>query len=108
MISVIIGTYGSSKWYDLAWSRAHPSVDLTDEPVPLVSRNTGEYYWPSTEIIVVHQETLAIARNEGAARAANPWLCFLDADDELTPGYLAAMTTAIRKDLVVRPGDNGL
>lgn len=91
MITVVIGTFGSPDWRDLAWSRAHPSVPPTDEPGPAT-------VYPATEIIVVHESTLARARNRGADRASNPWLCFLDADDELTPGYLSAMTSRIRAE----------
>lgn len=78
MISVIIGTFGDPAWEELAWSRAFPSVPADHET------------------IVVHAETLAEARNRGAVQSMNPWLCFLDADDELTQGYLDAMSAAIR------------
>ena len=49
------------------------------------------------EVIPIHlpDGTLAEARNLGARRATQPWLCFLDADDELAPGYLDHMTRAI-------------
>lgn len=94
MISVIIGTYGDDDWRQLAWSRAYPSVPRTDEPTAVW--RDGLLVFPSTEIIVVHGETLAQARNQGAQHATNPWLCFLDADDELTDGYLQTMTTVIR------------
>ena len=35
--------------------------------------------------------TIASCRNALAERATGEWLCFLDADDELGPGYLEAM-----------------
>lgn len=88
MISVVIGTYGSDEWRDLAYSRAVPSV--------LASA-------PDTEIIPVHGQTLAQARNEGARQASTDWLCFLDADDELAPRYLAAMRNAIYSAPVGEP-----
>lgn len=34
----------------------------------------------------------ADARNNGAAAGVSEWLCFLDADDELAPRYLEAMS----------------
>lgn len=76
MISVVIATYGSQEWADLALERAYPSaVDQTDE------------------VIVHHDEqgSVASARNAGAAKATGDWLVFLDADDELAPGYIKAM-----------------
>lgn len=82
MIGVVIGTFGDESWAELAFSRALPSV---------VKQRRDQAVFP------VHGETLAQARNEGAvfASAEANWLLFLDADDELAPGYLDAMEHAI-------------
>lgn len=78
MISIVITTYGAPEWADLAWSRAYPSaLDQGAE-----------------NIVVHHAPDLPIgpARNEAASQVpSDDWLCFLDADDELEPGYLVAM-----------------
>lgn len=81
MISIIITTYGADHWRDIAWSRAYPSTQ--DQGV--------------NEIIVHHAPSLTIgpARNEAASKATGEWLLFLDADDELDPFYVRAMTEAI-------------
>lgn len=42
----------------------------------------------------VHGPDLATARNQGAEHATSEWLVFLDADDELLPGYVDAMGRA--------------
>ena len=76
-VTVIVGTYGGNEWIDLANERAKPSV--RDQ---------------AADVLHVHGETLAESRNAGAARASTEWLCFLDADDELTPGYMDAMARA--------------
>lgn len=49
------------------------------------------------DIVCNHQPegTVATSRNEGAERAQGRFLCFLDADDELAPGYVAAMNEAM-------------
>lgn len=73
--SVIVATFGDTKWRDLATHRAVPSA-IAQEPAA---------------VITSHGSTLAGARNAGAAQAASEWLCFLDADDELEPGYLEAL-----------------
>jgi len=77
MISVCIASYGSSDWDSLAWSRAWPSAIAQDPH----------------EVIVEHQALgdVASSRNAAAAKATGDWLCFLDADDELAPGYIEAM-----------------
>lgn len=82
MISVIITTCGDQQWSDLAWARAYPSAARQD-----------------CEIVKEHYPDLTVeqARNAGAAKAKRPYLCFLDADDELDDGYIEAMTDRIRQ-----------
>lgn len=81
-ISVVIGAYGSTSWRDLARDRAEKSV-----------RKQGFH-----EVIVSYLEdgTLAQARNQGASKATGKWLLFLDADDELDPGFFEAMRSAMK------------
>ena len=76
-VSIVIATYGSEDWRDLAMSRAYPSCI-----------DQGAH-----EIIVGHDEdaTIAQVRNALADKTSGDWLCFLDADDELAPGYIDAM-----------------
>ena len=81
-ISIVITTYGDEEWRSLAWSRAYPS---TLEQGAL-------------EVIVHHEASMEIgpARNAAALLASGDHLVFLDADDELAPGYLAAMERAAK------------
>jgi glycosyltransferase involved in cell wall biosynthesis len=83
-ISVCIATYGSEDWHDLAWSRAWPSA-----------QDQG-----ALEVNCFHdpEGTIASVRNELAGTAKGDWLCFLDADDELAPGYLDAMKRAFEQE----------
>lgn len=84
MIATAIGTYGDPAWVDLAYSRAVPSI--------IGQRPTADY-------MHVHGETLAKARNEAADALWRPFgrghFCFLDADDELAPGYFDAIEAEI-------------
>lgn len=81
MISVVITTYGEEYWRELAAQRAYPSAKA-QEPA---------------QIVLHHAPDLAIgpARNKAAQRASQPWLLFLDADDELEPGYIKTMQAAV-------------
>jgi cellulose synthase/poly-beta-1,6-N-acetylglucosamine synthase-like glycosyltransferase len=83
-ISVIIATYGDEAWRDLAMSRAYPSA-----------LDQGAH-----EIFVGHDDeaTIAQVRNALSDKATGDWLCHLDADDELAPGYLDAMTRAFEQE----------
>lgn len=80
--SIVIATCGSPEWAELAWSRAYPSADAQRSPRVAV------------EVVIEHHPDLSVsaARNAAAANASGDWLCFLDADDELEPWYLEAMS----------------
>jgi len=76
--TICIGTFGESRWAHLATERAIPSGEA--QGVPVVHR---------------HGLTLASARNEALALVETPWVVFLDADDELAPGYLDALGSGL-------------
>lgn len=74
-VSVVVGTFGDERYREWAVDRAIPSVP---EGIP---------------VIHVHGDTLAGSRNAGLKKVETEWTCFLDADDELMPGYFDAMAT---------------
>ncbi len=81
-ISVIVATYGDPSWVYTAESRAIPSaLEQTDWVVTKWEKHG----------------TISSSRNGGAELAHNDWLCFLDADDELAPGYIRAMEAAVEQ-----------
>lgn len=75
--SILISTYGADYWRELAQTRAVPSAEAQNPH----------------EVFILHEPdgTIASCRNNNAARATGDWLVFLDADDELNPGYIDAM-----------------
>ena len=74
-VTVIVGTFGDSSWEHLARSRAIPSID-------------GQ-----APYIHCHRDTLAEARNAALEMVATEYVIHLDADDQLTSGYVDAMLT---------------
>lgn len=74
-VTVVVATYGDQSWQELAESRAVPST------------------YGQAPVIRVHGESLHEARNHGLAQVKTEWVIHLDADDELEPGYVAAMLT---------------
>lgn len=72
--TIIVGTYGEDRWHELADQRAVPSA-----------RAQG------CRVVHVHGDTLHDARNIGLGQVCTPWVVFLDADDELRPGYVDAL-----------------
>lgn len=92
MISVVIATCGSSEWEQLAWTRAYPAARLAADRVP---------HPLEPQIVVEHltDGTIAQARNYAATKAIEPWLVFLDADDELDEAYLLHMQRRILMDV---------
>ena len=82
-ISVIIATYGAAHWSHLASDKAFESMEGQD-----------------VDMIVCDHEpdgTRATSLNNTAAKAPDGWLIFLDADDELAPGYVGAMRRALEQ-----------
>ena len=77
--TVIIGTFGNPSWHTMGCTRAGPTVEAQTVP---------------TDHLHIHGPDLASARNQGAAEASTDWICFLDADDQLDPGYIEAMLAA--------------
>lgn len=77
LFTIIIATYGAESWRDRARAVALPSTQ-------------GQ----GAEVLTMHGDTLASARNLGASLAEGEWLVFLDADDELEPGYIEALSNA--------------
>lgn len=92
-VSILIATYGDPAWGELAWSRAYPSA-MTEGAFEVITNHCDS-----------EDCTLAESRNHAAGQAAGDWLCHLDADDELCPGYLDAMASAAsgRGDVLLAP-----
>jgi glycosyltransferase involved in cell wall biosynthesis len=76
-VTVVVATFGDEHWERLAAERAVPSAEALGVPV-----------------LHVHAATLHEARNAGVEQVATEWVCHLDADDELEPGYFEAMSRA--------------
>lgn len=95
-IAVCIGTFGSVEWALRAERRAAPSAE----------RQTVR----PQQVIHYHGADLRAARNGAAGRAKTEWLCFLDADDELDPGYIEAMSMAAMDagDALLQPATLGV
>lgn len=76
-VTVIVATYGDRSFWDSYARRAIESAESQD-PAP-------------NQLIRSHGTTLQEARNGAVEKATGDWLCFLDADDELEPGYIRGM-----------------
>ncbi len=83
-ISVCVATYGDQSWMNLAATRAFPSA-LAQGAHEVI----GEHY---------PDGTVASSRNALVEQATGTHIVVLDADDELAPGYIAAMEAAIERD----------
>ncbi len=80
---MIVATYGERHWFELGEKRAAPSA----------------FHQGAENIVSAYTEegTIAFARNVAVEQADGDWLCFLDADDELAPGYIRAMEAAVEQ-----------
>lgn len=79
-VGIVVATFGNrDRWKGLARKALASTHNQTEPPDAVV-------WW--------HGEGLQDARNLGAAHIDTDWLIFLDADDELDVGYVAAMKAA--------------
>lgn len=76
-VTIAVATFGDDSWVQLAEQRALPSA-----------RQFG------VTVVHCHGDTLHDARNGAIAQVDTEWVCHLDADDELEPGFLDAMALA--------------
>ncbi len=83
-VSILIATYGGSEWERLAWERSAPSAEIQG------AGRVTHFHDPDG--------TIASVRNEMGRTASGDWLCFLDADDEIAPGYLDAMQRTLERE----------
>lgn len=75
-VTIVVGTYGDEEW-----------IQQAQRAIASAKRQPAE-------VIHVHGETLAKARNAGIEQAATEWVLCLDADDELAPGCVEALLAA--------------
>jgi glycosyltransferase involved in cell wall biosynthesis len=82
-ISAIIASHGDPYWERLGRMRAFASTSGQD----------------FDEVVVMYNRdmTLAEARNAGAREASGEYLLFIDADDEIAPGFADAMRESISR-----------
>lgn len=83
-VTVIIATFGDRRWERLAHQRALPSV----------CDDIGGHM-DGIDVIVNHSgKSVSESRNTAVAKAKDGLLLMIDADDEIEPGYMAAMLAA--------------
>jgi glycosyltransferase involved in cell wall biosynthesis len=73
-VSIVVATFGDPSYQEMAQRVAIPSAEVTGCPV-----------------IPVHGDTIHGARNAGLDQVETEWVIYLDADDELEPGYVPTM-----------------
>jgi GT2 family glycosyltransferase len=91
-VTIAVSTFGSDWWQELACHRAVPSARKQGVPV-----------------VCCHADTLQDARNGSLDQVKTEWIIYLDADDELEPGYVETMLsrTADLRAPMVRYMHNG-
>lgn len=76
-VSIVVATFGDPEWERLARVRAVPTAQAC-----------------GVAVHQVHGDTLHGARNAGLDQVTTEWVIFLDADDQLEPGYVPEMLDA--------------
>jgi glycosyltransferase involved in cell wall biosynthesis len=92
--TVIVATFGDPQWKRTAEQAV---ASAAPQGVPVVSTHlSGGVNDPG----MARNIAVDIADDAGHAQG---WLCFLDADDELEPGYIDAMAAAVDRWTADRP-----
>jgi len=80
-----------------AWEMVVVDNGSTDDTLAVVERYRGRI--PQLRVVDASQmpRCIAHARNVGVEAARAPMLLFVDADDEIAPGWLAAMGSALER-----------
>lgn len=90
--TIIIATYGGSEWARLA---EKATASAREQTVP-------------AQVIPLHAQTLAQARNSAAYMASTEWLIFCDADDTLDPRYVEKMLEPLDDSTLRQPSTLGV
>jgi len=81
-VTVVVATFGAPEWERMALERAVPSAEAE-----------------GVSVVHVHGDSLHEARNAGLALVNTEFVCFLDGDDELEPGFFTAIADAPMADV---------
>jgi glycosyltransferase involved in cell wall biosynthesis len=94
----------AAQTYQGAWELVVVDNGCRDASMDVVHRAAGSL--PEVRIVTTRRRGVAVAKNAGVAEARGELIAFCDADDVVTPGWLAAMVEAARDtDLVTGPLD---
>lgn len=91
-VAIVVATFGDESWRDLATERAVPSAEVQN-----YRTRDGVHHIPPVFQNHEPEGTLASSRDAAIRQAYGhgaEFIVCLDADDELAPGYLAAMMMA--------------
>lgn len=95
-ISVVIPSYNSAKWLPATVASVRAQIRPADELLVVDDGSTDDTAEVTARLGVrcVRRQNggLSAARNTGIAETTGEWMLFLDADDELTPDALLALS----------------
>jgi len=84
------------------WMAEEPDeIIVVDYGCPQGAGDWVEANWPRVKVVRVDDDPgfcVARARNQGAAVAQAEWICFIDADVKVRPGWLEWMRANLRED----------
>lgn len=78
-----------------------PTVLGREELLDRAIRSAQDQTWPAARILIqrdAEREGAAATRNQLLARTDTEWIAWLDDDDHLMPGHLAALSRAVQAD----------
>ena len=102
LVEETLSSLADQAW-DGEWDIVLVDNDSTDETPAILERWADKMTVPTTVVSATELHNLSYARHAGVAASNATSIAFLDDDDVIAPGYVAAMGEALRHHKLVGP-----
>ncbi len=103
IIEDTLESLANQDWADGTWDVVLVDNDSTDATPEILQRWAAKMPVAARVIAATEQHNLSYSRNVGAAATPAPSIAFLDDDDVIGAGYVAAIGNALRTSALVGP-----
>ena len=109
LVSVIIPVYNAERWLarclDSVISQSYPTIEIlviSDGSTDASDAIIQDFQARDPRVRFIRQDNLGVsaARNQGLAQAQGDWVCFVDADDYVSPHYVQTMLDGLGSEEV--------
>lgn len=103
IVEETLSSLADQVWADGTWEIVLVDNDSTDDTPAILERWVEKMPVPTRVVTATEHHNLSYARHAGVDATNSPSIAFLDDDDVIAPGYVAAMGTALRDHELAGP-----